>query len=282
MVLKNHRVDDIRNWSKLENSETAIQGYEKGIRIMLYRNKNKGFTLVEMLMVIAIIGLLAAFLLPVLKKAKERARMSQCENNLKQIYATIQLYTQENNFFFPPLGTEQCTGANSITTTSAGYIWCDLLSVYADAEYETTDTGARLPKDKGRHGSFLPGQKIFACPSTENIDDTYFKDCKYGYGINFNISWCPGVWPKSVTTDLSTSISRIDEPNTVVLVMDAAYQCPGAKNSGSFGERNGDGDIGSSWTRHLGGINILTAGGSVIWCEKDKVSNAGLRWKILQ
>jgi len=77
------------------------------------RNGNfLAFTLVELLIVIAIIGVLIALLLPVIQAARESTRRSSCTNNLKQLGIAVHNYHDKWNAF-PPLRHGRCGFTNA-------------------------------------------------------------------------------------------------------------------------------------------------------------------------
>ncbi|MDD7987279.1 DUF1559 domain-containing protein [Lentisphaera marina] len=125
----------------------------------------KKFTLIEILVVVAIIGILASLLLPSLKRAREKARLASCINNQKQIAISFALYQDDSEGHYPIYGT----------TFEDDISWDDMLSDYDGREISDADKlTEELRIDEYSAGSYL-------CPSTlQNRDPILIKS----YAIN--------------------------------------------------------------------------------------------------
>ncbi len=127
---------------------------------------NKGFTLIELLVVIAIIGILAGILLPVLSRARESARKTQCMSNIKKIGMGLIMYANENSETFP-----------SDTAYSAGSPAMRGLNILYDT-YISDNKVFNCPSDATVTSATNAGMSVSTIGGTEAFTST---QCSYGY-----------------------------------------------------------------------------------------------------
>lgn len=121
--------------------------------------RSKGFGLVEIVVVILILGVLAAFLLPSVRRAREPARRSQCKNNLKQISLALLNYVDAYHAL-PPAYTVDADGKPL-------HSWRTLILPYLDqkALYDTIDL-TKAWDDPVNAAAFNTRVEVFICPSS--------------------------------------------------------------------------------------------------------------------
>jgi prepilin-type N-terminal cleavage/methylation domain-containing protein/prepilin-type processing-associated H-X9-DG protein len=152
-----------------------------------------GFTLIELLVVVAIIAILAAILFPVFSQAREKARQSMCQSNLKQIGLAFAQYEQDYDGFIPATGPS--------TDGSSWYFWYQLITPYIGQNPGQGDANRQV---------------IFCCPSDPNYK---YNNTSISYGINIEISGWSG-WGEPYFPIVN--ISDIQRTDGVILVAEGS------------------------------------------------------------
>ncbi len=125
-------------------------------------NRKNGFTLIELLVVIAIVTILAAILFPVFGRARENARRSACQSNLKQIGLGILQYAQDYDENMPPLSFQNATTFIGWDTLAAAYFGVKVQRNGAPSLFQCpSDTVTRLAGDTARSYALTEGRHGF-------------------------------------------------------------------------------------------------------------------------
>jgi prepilin-type N-terminal cleavage/methylation domain-containing protein/prepilin-type processing-associated H-X9-DG protein len=129
------------------------------------RRFHTAFTLIELLIVIAIIAILAAMLLPVLSKAKARATAIECQGNLKQLQLAWQMYANDHADFIPGNNWWQEAGSNGMERCSLNWMtgWEDAT---ADDDTDNTNTDLLLNSQWSSLGDYTKSAAIYHCPAS--------------------------------------------------------------------------------------------------------------------
>ena len=126
-----------------------LLAYNERMKIVR-KTKHLGFTLIEILIVLAIVAILAAIIFVVFARVREKGRSAVCQSNLKQIALAMQQYIQDNNGRYPHNVYETIKGSPQ----TQYFHWNHALSPYA-----IDKTIFRCPTSKAIEDSRVPHKR---------------------------------------------------------------------------------------------------------------------------
>lgn len=219
---------------------------------MIIRRRS-GFTLLEMLVVIAIVGVITALLLPVFARARQKAQQTVCTSNLRQIGLAAFQYVQDNDgTLFDSLPHAEDTGG--VTRWS-----------YFLTPQHTVDTA------RGRLGKYITSPEIWNCPSAPNpktLESNFSLNNIYPpYGLNQLFA------RQGILQGFPLRLSQIQVPAETLFAAD----CAPASLAGGEPYVYAPSDH-SPWVqgRHLSRANVLWADGHVTIRSPSGLNAAGL------
>lgn len=212
--------------------------------------RSKSFTLIELLIVIAIIAILAAMLLPALNKARQSGIKISCISNLSHLGKLMTIYADDNNGY--------TMAANTVTQKTGG--------VYFSAEVKAQSWGSTLRNN----GYLIKESKAIYCPA---MDQSAFPS--YGFRIcyseEFFFRFASGI---NMISGAGKTIKS--SASSIVLLGDSGYRSVSsgkimasiALNAPKFNYTNNTTNGSSQGSallhfRHAGAANMLYSDGSV-------------------
>ena len=144
------------------------------------RARGRGFTLVELLVVIGIIAVLISILLPALGHARKKAQAIACMSNLKQIYNAMLLFAQDNKGHLPrPYGVGQMSSDPNLVKVCAWLQKVGGASGHIDLGDDKSALWKYIPGEGSRTAIMMcpgdTGEKLFGHP----ISEQYPRNCSY-------------------------------------------------------------------------------------------------------
>lgn len=146
--------------------------------------QREGFTLIEVLVVIGIIGILAALLLPALARAKNSAEVTSCLNNLRQLQLAWTMYADDHQGKLAPNKYMIGNPHWSLFSWSQGRL------DFNPRNPANTDVITPLDPNLSAFAPYIRNPNVYRCPSDKSqlrVDGSYFNRVR-SYGMNWALA----------------------------------------------------------------------------------------------
>ncbi len=202
--------------------------------------RQHGFTLIELLVVIAIIAILAAILFPVFAKAREKARQSSCNSNLKQIGLAFLQYAQDYD--------EKLLGARGINGGWPAGItpYMKNMQIFQCPSYNAS---------RYYGGTVAAGGCVLACAPQWAVNGNFFGG--YTYVNTTAAGGCMG-------PSTAQALGQYDTPVAFPLAYDGTCAMGTPTPAGSGPTSN---NWHGAFTRHNEGLNCVYLDGHAKWIK---------------
>ncbi|MBI5834228.1 MAG: DUF1559 domain-containing protein [Armatimonadetes bacterium] len=206
-------------------------------------SRKRAFTLIELLVVIAIIAILAAILFPVFAKAREKARQSSCQSNLKQLGIAVTQYIQDYDELLP-WGIGNTAWPSGTTCT-----WDTLIQPY------------------------IKSTQVLTCPSdasgTAQVAQYNNATVRRSYTAACNVLACDAGQGWTIATRTPFNLASFQAPAKTVVLLERNQWPNGTNGWGWYSVTDSTWDGGQTTYRHFDKTNLLYLDGHVKTLDKS-------------